>query len=126
VRSAASSASSCAAEIAPVDASCRVLPIVVVARSRRAIAVASWARSTFVSSSTRTAPCFTVCPDSNRIAVTTPDASAESETPFAVATLPTAARVPSHACSSATAELTASGGGPSAWAFLPKPMSMPI
>ena len=126
VLSCASISSSCEREMTFPSASilerCAVRP----ASSRRASADAICARSTPASSSTSTWPSRAICPDSNRILLTVPGTSLLTETLRRLEMLPTAATVVSQFSAFATADPTASGGGPAACICFPIAMSEPI
>ena len=76
-----------------------------------ASAAASCARSCFMSSSTRTSPARTCCPDSKEIFSTIPGRSALTTTPWTAVTVPIAESVVGHCSAFATTVVTASGGG---------------
>src|SRR6266545_153057 len=76
-----------------------------------ASAAASCARSSRVSSCTRTAPSLTVFPESKWIWSTIPGRSAAIVTPCTAATVPISARFAGHCSCRTTIVVTASGGG---------------
>jgi hypothetical protein len=126
VWSAVSSRSSCCCGSASFATSTRERRAVSSAFASRARADASCARSGRASSSTRTWPRFTTSPESKPSRTTRPGASLLTATLLTPLTLPTAARLDSHVFACATAELTASGGGPAAFAWFPNPISFAI
>ena len=126
VLSCASTSSSCACEMTFPCASTADRFAVRSARSRRASADASWARSTPASSSTSTWPSRAMLPDSKRILLTMPGTSLLTFTLLRLETLPTADSVVSQVSPCAAVVPTGSGGGPIFCICLPIPMSMPI
>ena len=71
----------------------------------------SWASSELTSWLIRSAPFFTVVPDSKAIFTTLPASSADTLTPCTAVSVPTAVRAFSHESALTKAVVTVSGGG---------------